>query len=171
MSGGSSSLAIEKLRLGHAVEGFDCGKEPLNRFLIRYALPTQQANSAQTYVAVEDGRILGYYSLTVGGVEHAEAPSRIVKGLPRYPVPVMVLARLAIDRNAQGRGLGKGLFKDALLRTAAAADIAGIRALFVAAKDDDAARFYAQFDLDPSPGDPHRLFLVMKDLKRLLGMP
>ena len=81
----------------------------------------------------------------------------------------MVLARLAVDRGEQGTGVGKELFKDALLRTAAAADIAGIRALFVTAKDEDARQFYERYNLDPSPADPNQLFLVMKDLKRMIG--
>ena len=159
---------IAKLAVGHEVDGFDCGKEELNRFLKRFALAGQQANSAQTYVAARGKRVVGYYSLAVGGVEHEAAPERVSKGLARHMIPVMVLARLAIDRHEQGQGLGKGLLKDALRRTAAAADIAGIRALFVTAKDDDARRFYEHYNFDPSPADPHELFLVMKDLKRLV---
>ena len=159
---------IAKLAVGHEVNGFDCGKEELNRFLKRFALAGQQANSAQTYVAARGKRVVGYYSLAVGGVEHEAAPERVSKGLARHMIPVMVLARLAIDRREQGQGLGKGLLKDALRRTAAAADIAGIRAVFVTAKDDDARHFYEHYDFDPSPGDPHELFLVMKDLKRLV---
>ena len=159
---------IAKLAVGHEVNGFDCGKEELNRFLKRFALAGQQANSAQTYVAARGKRVVGYHSLAVGGVEHEAAPERVSKGLARHMIPVMVLARLAIDRREQGQGLGKGLLKDALRRTAAAADIAGIRAVFVTAKDDDARHFYEHYDFDPSPGDPHELFLVMKDLKRLV---
>lgn len=159
---------IAKLAVGHEVDGFDCGKEELNRFLKRFALAGQQANSAQTYVAARGKRVVGYYSLAVGGVEHEAAPERVSKGLARHMIPVMVLARLAIDRREQGQGLGKGLLKDALRRTAAAADIAGIRAVFVTAKDDDARRFYEHYDFDPSPADPHELFLVMKDLRRLV---
>lgn len=160
---------IAKLGLVHNVEAFDCGKEELNRFLKRFALAGQQAHSAQTYVAARDGRVVGYYSLAVGGVEHEAAPPRVGKGLARHLIPVMVLARLAVDQSEQGKGVGKGLFKDALLRTAAAADIAGIRALFVTAKDEDAMRFYARYNLDPGPADPMQFFLVMKDLKRMIG--
>lgn len=159
---------IEKLALTHNVEAFDCGKEELNRFLKRFALANQQAYSAQTYVAARNGRVVGYYSLAVGGVEHEAAPSRVSKGLARHLIPVMVLARLAVDQSEQGTGIGKGLFKDALLRTAAAADIAGVRALFVTAKDEDAKRFYERYNLDPGPADPMQFFLVMKDLKRII---
>lgn len=160
--------AVGKLGSGHDTQAFDCGREELNRFLKKFALASQQANSAQTYVAARGSGVVGYYSLAVGAVEHQAAPPRVGQGLARHAVPVMVLARLAVDVTEQGKGLGKGLLKDALLRTAQAADIAGIRALFVVAKDDAARAFYERFDFDPSPADPFQLFLVMKDLKSLL---
>jgi len=165
-----SFSAVQKLDASHDVDGFDCGKEPLDRFLQRHALVNQKAGSAQTYVVCRgEQRVAGYYSLAVGAVEHAEAPGRVSTGLARHPIPVMLLARLAIDRAEQGKGLGKALLKDALLRTAQAADIAGIRALLVHAKDDEARAWYEQFDFEPSPTDPYHLFLLMKDLRALLG--
>lgn len=165
-----SFSAVQKLDASHDVDGFDCGKEPLDRFLQRHALVNQKAGSAQTYVVCRgEQRVAGYYSLAVGAVEHADAPGRVGKGLARHPIPVMLLARLAIDRAEQGKGLGKALLKDALLRTAQAAEIAGIRALLVHAKDDEARAWYEQFDFEPSPTDPYHLFLLMKDLRALLG--
>lgn len=164
-----SFTAVRKLDASHEVDAFDCGKEPLNRFLQRHALVDQKAGSAQTYVVCREQRVAGYYSLAVGAVEHADAPGRVGKGLVRHPIPVMLLARLAIDRAEQGKGLGKALLKDALLRTAQAAEIAGIRALLVHAKDDEARAWYEQFDFEPSPTDPYHLFLLMKDLRTLLG--
>lgn len=161
---------VEKLSARHDASRFDCGKEPLNRFLRLHALTNQAANAAQTYVVCRsDGNeVAGYYSLAVGAVERASAPGRIKRGLARHPVPVMLLARLAADRTAQGSGLGKALLKDALLRTAQAAEIAGIRALLVHAKDDEARAWYERFDFEPSPTDPYHLFLLMKDIKALL---
>ena len=160
---------VEKLSAAHSVEAFDCGKEPLDRFLKRFALANQKAGSAQTYVVCRgDHRVVGYYSLCVGAVEHAEAPERVGKGLARHPIPVMLLARLAVDRSEQGQGLGKALLKDALLRTAQAADIAGIRALLVHAKDDEARAWYEALDFEPSPTDPYHLFLMLKDFRHLL---
>ncbi|MGK9236681.1 GNAT family N-acetyltransferase [Inquilinus limosus] len=161
---------VEKLDASHDLESFDCGKEPLNRFLIRFALTNQKADSAHTYCVCRAGerRVAGYYSLAVGSVGRAEVPSRIAKGLPRHPVPVMLLARLAIDKSEQGRGLGKALLKDALLRTAQAAEIAGIRAFLVHAKDGEARVFYERFDFEPSPVDPFQLFLLMKDVRAAL---
>lgn len=165
-----SFSAVQKLDASHEVDAFDCGKEPLDRFLQRHALVNQKAGSAQTYVVCRgEQRVAGYYSLAVGAVEHADAPGRVGKGLARHPIPVMLLARLAIDRAEQGKGLGKALLKDALLRTAQAADIAGIRAMLVHAKDDEARAWYEQFDFEPSPTDPYHLFLLMKDLRALLG--
>ena len=132
------------------------------------ALAAQQSESAQTYVSCCDGVVAGYYSLVVGGVERAGATTRVAKGMPQHPVPVMILARLAVDREHQRIGLGKALLKDALKRTAQAADIAGIRALLVHAKDEEARKWYLQWEFEPSPTDPMHLFLLMKDLKALL---
>lgn len=159
---------VEKLRADHELTGSDCGKDELNRFLRRFAFANQQANSAQTYVACRGQAVVGYYSLTVGTVAHAEATERVKKAMPRYPIPVMILARLAVDKDEHGRGLGRGLLKDALLRTAQAADIAGIRALLVHAKDDEVKAFYEQFDFEPSPTDPYHLLLLIKDVQRLV---
>lgn len=158
--------AIQKLERAHAVESFDCGSEALNRYIIRFALTNQSSGSAQTYVATLGEKVIGYYSLAVGAVAHAEAPPRIVKGLAHHPVPVMLLARLAVDNAAKGKGLGAALLLDALARILQAADIAGIRAVIVHAKDDNARRFYAHFDVDPSPTDPYHLYLLIKDLRK-----
>jgi GNAT superfamily N-acetyltransferase len=160
---------VRKLASTDRVDGFDCGQVPLNQFLQRYALVSQKANSAQTYVCCLGDVVVGYYSLTVGGVEPEAAPSRVMKGLARHPVPVMILARLAVDREHQRKGLGQALLKDALLRTAQAAEIAGIRCLLVHAKDDMARRWYQSWDFEPSPTDPYHLFLMLKDLKSLLS--
>jgi GNAT superfamily N-acetyltransferase len=162
------NLRIEKLQRGHAVEGFDCGSEALNRFLIRHALQNEQAGASRTYVALDDTEIAGYYTLVVGQVEHAAAPERLKKGLARHPVPIMLLARLAIATHWQGKGLGAGLLKDAMLRTVAAADIAGIRAFAVHAKDDQARAFYERFDFVASPSDPYHLFRLLKDIRAIL---
>jgi GNAT superfamily N-acetyltransferase len=159
---------VEKLRRDHVLEGFDCGKEPLNRFLIRNALHNQQANASQTYLLITADRVIGYHTLVVGEVTFATAPERLKKGLARHPVPIMLLARLAVNRDCQGRGVGQALLKDALLRTLQAADIAGIRAFAVHAKDDEARAFYEHFDFAASPTDPMHLFLLLKDIKALI---
>jgi GNAT superfamily N-acetyltransferase len=160
---------VRKLSAADSVEFFDCDQPDLNQFLRRYALVNQKADSAQTYVCCKDGEVSGFYSLTVGSVEHEEAPHRVVKGLARYPIPVMILARLAVDKAHQGKGLGRALLKDALLRTLQASDIAGIRTLIVHAKDDAARQWYIDWEFEPSPTDPFHLFLMLKDLKAIVG--
>jgi predicted N-acetyltransferase YhbS len=162
------NLGIEKLQRGHAVEGFDCGSEALNRFLIRHALQNEQAGASRTYVALDDAAIAGYYTLVVGQVEHAAAPERLKKGLARHPVPIMLLARLAIATQWQGKGLGAGLLKEAMRRTLEAANIAGIRAFAVHAKDDQARAFYERFDFVASPSDPYHLFRLLKDIRAIV---
>ena len=161
----SAGPRIEKLARHHAVDDFDCGREPLNRFLVRYALTNLLAGAAQTYLALDGEAVVGYYSLAVGQVEIANAAERLRKGLARHPIPVMLLARLAVHVDRQGQGLGAGLLKDAMLRTLRAAHIAGIRALVVHAKDDSAKAFYERFDFLPSPSDPYHLFRLIKDIR------
>jgi GNAT superfamily N-acetyltransferase len=163
-----ATLRIEKLQRAHDIDAFDCGREALNRFLVRYAYQNQQAGASQTYIALADGVVAGYYTLVVGQVEYGDAPERPTKGLARHPVPVMLLARLAVAASWQGRGLGGGLLKDAMLRTLQAADIAGIRAFAVHAKDDAARGFYERFDFVPSPIDPYHLFRLLKDVRAAL---
>jgi GNAT superfamily N-acetyltransferase len=163
-----AAFRIEKLQRGHNVDTFDCGREALNRFLIRYALPNQQAGASQTYIALANDEVVGYYTLVIGHVEYHDAPERLTKGLARHPVPIMLLARLAIATSWQAQGLGSGLLKDAMLRTLQAADIAGIRAFAVHAKDDEARSFYERFDFDASPSDPYHLFRLLKDIRAAL---
>lgn len=160
---------IEKLDPSHDVAPFDCGELALNRYLTLHALSNQKAGSATTYIALEEGNVIGYYSLAVGSVIHSAAPDRVTKGLAKYPVPVMLLARLAVDLSVQSQGVGRGLLKDALLRTAQASDIAGIRALLVHAKDRRAKHWYQQFDFEESPTDPLHLYLLLKDIRKALA--
>jgi GNAT superfamily N-acetyltransferase len=159
---------VRKLAGSDAVESFDCGQSALNQFLQRFALVNQKSNSAQTYVSCHSGSVAGFYSLAVGSVEPSNAEPRVTKGIPQHPVPVMFLARLAVDLRHQGAGLGKALLRDALLRTAQAADIAGMRALLVHAKDETARKWHLDWEFEPSPSDPFHLFLLMKDIKAVV---
>lgn len=168
-SSAGTSRRIEKLHINHAVEGFDCGQEPLNRYLVRYAWMNQQAGAAQTYVGLVGDTVVGYHALAVGHVLPDQAPDRLTKGLARRPVPIMLLARLAVDIRWHGQGIGRALLKDAMLRTLQAADIAGIRALAVHAKDQNAREFYDHFDFIPSPTDPLHLFVLLKDVRRSIS--
>lgn len=157
------------LKKDDPVSGFDCGKEALNTFLHRFAFQNQQNQSAKTYVTfTESGELAGYYTLAYGAVEHEEAPVRVGKGLAKHPIPVMILARLAVSLSFHKQGLGKQLLRDALLRTLQAADIAGLRAVVVHAKDEAAREFYQHYGFGPFPSDPLKLVLLLKDLRPLV---
>jgi len=160
---------IEKLQPHHAVEAFDCGRDALNRFLQEYALPNQLSGGAQTYVGLADETVIGYYALAVGSVEQEQALERVKKGMAKHAIPIMLLARLAVDLQWQKQGVGAALLKDAMLRMLQAADIAGIRALVVHAKDKAARAFYERFDFLPSPTDPLHLFILLKDVRRAVS--
>lgn len=160
---------VEKLRPDHPIEIFDCGKQDLNRYLQRFSWQNQQAGAAQTYIGLSGDAVIGYYTLAVCHVAREEAPERLTKGLARHPVPIMLLARLAVDHRWQGQRVGKALLKDAMLRTLQAADIAGIRAFAIHAKDEDARRFYLKFDFIPSPSDPMHLFVLLKEVRRMIA--
>jgi GNAT superfamily N-acetyltransferase len=159
---------IEKLTKYHALETFDCGVEPLNAYLKRFALVNQSAGGAQTYVASSDGTVVGYYSLSTGSVQYEEAPERARRGLARHPVPIILLGRLAVDRRWQGKGLGAALLLDALRRTVSAADIIGVLAILAHTKDDAARQFYEHFNFDASPVEPLHMFLLIKEITSLL---
>jgi len=151
----------------HRVDMFDCGNDPLNQYLKRFALTNSASGTARTYVTTPAGEpvVAGYYSLAAGSVERARVPERVAKGLALRPIPVVLLARLAVDQRFQGRGLGKSLLRDALQRTLGAAELIGIRAVLVHAKDENAAAFYARFGFVRSPTDPLHLMLLIKDLR------
>lgn len=165
-----TALRVEKLARHHALDRFTCGQEALDRFLVRFAFSNQQANASQTYLGLADAAIIGFYTLVVSEVAYEGAPSRLTKGLAHHPVPIMLLARLAVASSWPGKGIGAGLLKDAMLRTLQAADIAGVRAFAVHAKDDSARRFYEHFGFVPSPTDPRHLFLLVKDLRGIAGV-
>lgn len=160
---------VEIISESHDVSRFDCGAhESLNDWLKRFALVNQKNESARTYVVHRNGSVVGYYSVSAGSVSLEEAPVRIAKGLARYPIPVILLARLAVDKDERGTGLGKALLKDALLRITQAADIVGARAVLVHAIDDQARRFYEHFGFEASPVHEMQLMLLMKDLRKAL---
>lgn len=153
-----------------SVADFDCEVEILNRYLQKHAFQAQQGEGARTYVTFsKDGIIAGYFTLAYGSVEHGKTPERVTKGLARHPVPVMLLARLAVDRRFKGQGLGKELMRDAMLRTLSAAEIAGLRAIVVDAKDSAAKAFYERYGFEPFKDEPMRLALILKDVRAQLG--
>ncbi len=154
----------------HDVLGFNCGNEALNHFLQRYALLNQRNQSARTYVALRgENRVIGYYSLAAASAEYETVPARIAKGLAQHPIPLTLLARLAVDQAERGGGIGAGLLKDALKRFLQAQSIIAARALVVHAKDDRAVKFYQHFGFAPSPLDPYHLYLMTKGIHECLA--
>ena len=139
----------------------------MNDWPRRHALQAQNSGSARTFVVAEDDRIVGYYSLTVGQVDTLQAPERIHKGMGKYPIPVVILARLAVSIRHQGRGIGRGLLQDAVRRTLLIANQAGLRVLLAHPLDDDASRFYLRFGFVASPLREKQLLLLLKDARRL----
>lgn len=165
-----SPISIEPLAGQHQREEFDCGEESLNRYLRQYASQHQKRNIGRAYVAVEKGerRVLGYYTLANGSVTFQSVPQ--AKGLPReYPIPVILLARLAIDITTQGQGLGAVLLFDALKRAVEASQVSAAYALIVDAMHEKAKAFYLHYRFEESLDDPMRLFLPMHDIKTLLN--
>lgn len=151
-----------------AVEGFACGHPALDEFLVRHALQAQRANTARTFVALRANRVVGYYSLSAASVEPDRAAPRVAWGAGRYPIPLTLLARLAVDRREQGRGLGMALLKDAFKRFLSAQQSVASRALLVHAANESARDFYRRFGFEPAPFDTLHLYLLPKDLLRAL---
>ena len=154
----------------HNLVGFDCGKPALNDWLLRHAMQAQSSGLARTFLYIHQAQLTGYYSLTVGQIDVLDAPERIRKVMGQYPLPVVILARLAVSNQHQGLGIGTGLLRDAIVRTLLIAEQAGIRALLTHPIDEQAEQFYSRFGFEPSPLLDRRLYvLLLKDARRLLA--
>jgi predicted N-acetyltransferase YhbS len=162
-------LRLERLDAHHDRSTFDSGNDDLDGWLRRHAIAAQQMDSARTFVLTKQDRVVGYFSLTMGSVLRQDAPAKLVRGLPAYPVGMVLLARLAVDRREQGSGLGGTLLAEALRRAVAAGDAAAARLVVVDAIDQNAARFYERHGFLPAPEHPLRLYRRMKDIARSLG--
>jgi GNAT superfamily N-acetyltransferase len=151
----------------HDCHGFDCGIAELDEWLVRTAPLAAAAGTAATWVLCRDRRVVGYYALAMGSVRHEVAPSRLRRGQPD-PVPVLLLAKLALHREEHGTGLGADMLRDALIRAIAGARQFGARAVIVDAIDDRAFTFYQHHGFLPFPGQL-RLYRRIGDLERSLG--
>ena len=158
----------ESLGPRHQLEGFDCGKLALNEWLLRHARQAQGSGSARAFVVADGVRVVGYFSLTVGQIDTFDAPERIRKGMGQYPLPVGILARLAVSAQDQGHGIGLGLLRDTIRRTMMIAERAGIRAMLTHPIDAQAAQFYTRFGFTVSPLREQQLLLLLKDTRRLV---
>ena len=164
----SGELRLERLHAGHDLRSFDSGNAELDGWLQRHALAAQQMDSARTFLLLEGGRILGYFSLTMGSVRREEAPRRLLRGLPGYPVGMVLLARLAVDRAGRGKGRGALLLAEALRKAVAAGEAAAARLVVVDAIDEQAASFYRHHGFVPAPDHPLRLYRRMSDIRASL---
>jgi GNAT superfamily N-acetyltransferase len=160
--------APQSLTSAHDVSAFDCTVPELNDWLKRRALQNETARASRTFVVLNAGRVVGYYALATGAVAHAMATGKVRRNMPE-PIPVMVLARLAVDRAYQGTGLGSALLRDALLRTLAVAEAVGIRAVLLHAVSDEAKRFYVHHGFAESPVDPMTMMVLLADVEKALS--
>ncbi len=151
----------------HITETFACGILVLDEWLKRRALKNEVSGASRTFVVCQDGQVVGYYALATGSVEHRDAPGKIRRNMPN-PIPVMVLGRLAVDQQWQHAGRGRGLLKDALLRSLSVSKHAGVRALLVHALSEDAKNFYAHNGFLESPLDPMTLMIALQDAANCL---
>jgi GNAT superfamily N-acetyltransferase len=176
----ASSYATARIEPADVASGFRCGKHPLDDYFARHALANDQAGIGRTYVLRKSPgddeslpRAVGFYTLSMASVaSHALAPA-LVESLPRYPMPVALIGRLAVDERARGRRIGERLLVDALRRVVDASELLGCLGIIVDAKDDDAERFYLKYDFAAlqSEGWPRRMFLSIGTARSALWDP
>ena len=155
----------EPLAASHRLDDFECGEVVLDDWLKRRALANQSSGASRTFVVADrDGRVGGYYAMAAGAVSHQLATSGVRRNMPD-PVPVMVLARLAVDRRTQGQHLGASLLRDAVDRAVAVSQNAGVRALLVHALHERAKQFYEHYGFQASPTHPMTLMLRLSRMK------
>jgi len=159
--------APEPLGPKHGLDGFSSDVPVLDDWLKRRALANQASGASRTFVVCEEGKVVGYYALAASAVVPEQALGRFRRNMPN-PVPVIVLARLAVAASHQGRGIGRGLFQDAARRVIATADSIGVRGMIVHAISEKAAEFYRNLGLAPSPLDPMTLMVTVADLRASL---
>jgi predicted N-acetyltransferase YhbS len=161
-------VLLERLEAHHDVTTFNSGNEDLDTWLQRHALAAQRVDSARTFVATRSGRVIGYFSLTMGSALRAEAPAKLVRGMPAYPVGMVLLARLAVDQSQQGKSLGAMLLAEVLRKAVAAGEVAAARLIVVDAVDEGAAAFYQRYGFERTPEHPLRFYRRMKDVRASL---
>ena len=152
----------------HQVEDFTSGEASLDDWLKRRARANQVSGASRTYVVCEQAKVIGYYALASGALTLESAPGRFRRNMPD-PIPVAVLARLAVDRAYQGHGVGRALFRDGARRVAHAADAIGIRGIVVHAISEEARKFYLALGLDPCPGESMMLVVTLSDVRAALS--
>lgn len=160
----------EPLADHHDLSVFESGVPALDQWLNRRARANQVSGASRTFVLCEDSQVIGYYALASGAVAVARAPGRLRRNMPD-PIPVAILARLALASSRQGQGLGRALFRDAVLRVLQASEVIGIRGLLVHAISEKAKAFYLALGLELSPLDPMTLTATLEDLRKAAVSP
>jgi GNAT superfamily N-acetyltransferase len=163
-----SDLRLVLLTAEHDLAGFECGHPELDRWLLQHGLASQNADLARTYLVLDDGVLAAYVSLTTGSVRPESAPRRYARGMPRHPIPTILIARLAVDRRHQGRRLGSRLLAEALRLAITASDTVAARMVVVDAIDENAARFYRRWGFIDVAENPLRLYRKISDIRREL---
>ncbi len=148
-------------------ESFDCGDATLNDWLQRRAIKNDSSGASRTFVVCEDNAVIGYYSLAVGAIAREDTSGKVHRNMPD-PVPVMVLGRLAVDADWQGKGIGIGMLKDAIQRTIIVSEQAGIRALLVHALSDKARSFYQHWGFHESPTNDMTLMITLDEARKAM---
>ena len=161
-----SQLRLLLLAADRELGDFDCGNVELNRWLADHALASQKADLARTYIALDGAMIAGYVSLTTGSIRREAAPKRYARGMPRHPIPIILIARLAVERRHHGQRFGSRLLAEALRLAVIASDTAAARLVVVDATDDQAAGFYRRWGFIDVPENPHRLFRKISEIRR-----
>ena len=159
--------APEKLGPQHELSEFDCSEPALNVWLQRRAMPNQESGASRTYVICDGTKVVGFYALAVGALAHEIAPGKMKRNMPD-PIPVMILARLAVDHRYQGLKLATVMLRDAVIRTLHVAEIAGIRAILVHAVSEEAKGFYERYGFHQSPVDPLTLMITLREAQLVL---
>jgi predicted N-acetyltransferase YhbS len=160
--------APKPIGTNHQIGDFTSGVVSLDEWLKRRALANQASGAARTFVVCEADKVVGYYALASGAVNVAAAPGRFRRNMPD-PIPVVVLARLAVDRSYQGRSLGRALVRDAARRVLNAAEAIGIRGILVHAISDGAKAFYLAVGFEPSPIEPMTFMVTLTDIRKSLA--
>ena len=172
MTGGTTGkdalTAPEPLATDHELDLFESGVATLDEWLQRRARRNEAEGASRTFVICAGRSVVGYYSLAAGSILHASATGRVRRNMPD-PVPVLLLGRLAVDRNWHGKGLGADLLYDAVLRAIGAAESVGVRAILVHAISDDAKAFYEKHGFRASPVEPMTLMITIEEARRMLG--
>ena len=158
----------EILTNNHSISEFSSGIKSLDDWLKNRALANQNSGATRTFVTCVENRVVGYYAIASGAITIQEALGKFRRNMPN-PIPVIVLARLAVDSSYQNRGLGRALFRDAALRVIQSADTIGIRGIIVHAISEQAKDFYVALGFDPSPLEPMTLMITLNDLRACIS--